>query len=135
VCLRGCKPLLLYSYHTYIQFQVPNRHAAGSFLFTQGVRGRAILRTSPQRPEGLIRSSHRALVGGIIPTVERVADLLVLGGSERRRRVHVGVIHHISDPERIEAAEERVLDSRGRSIIDPARQPCSAPRAQVSKRK
>jgi hypothetical protein len=27
----------------------------------------------------------------------------------RRRYVYVGVIHHISDPERIEVAEERAL--------------------------
>ena len=49
--------------------------------------------------------------------------------------MHVGIIHHISDPERFEAAEERALDSRGRSIIDPARHPCSAACAQASKRK
>jgi hypothetical protein len=51
--------------------------------------------------------------------VERVANLSVLGGSERKRRVHVGVIHHISDPERIEAAEERVLDFRGEASSIP----------------
>ena len=63
------------------------------------------------------------MVGGIIPTVERVTDPSVLGGSERRERMHVGVIHHIWDPERFEAAEERALDSWGRSIIDPGGQP------------
>jgi hypothetical protein len=76
------------------------------------------------------------LVGGIIPTVERVTDSsVVVGGSERSRHMHVGVIHHISDPERFEAVEERALDSRGRSIIDPGGQPCSAARVEASKRK
>jgi hypothetical protein len=49
--------------------------------------------------------------------------------------MHVGVIHHISDPERFEAVEQRALDSRGRSITDPGGQPCSAARVQASKRK
>jgi hypothetical protein len=43
--------------------------------------------------------------------VERVTDLPVLGRSERRRQVYVGVIHHISDPERFEAAEQRALEA------------------------
>ena len=49
--------------------------------------------------------------------------------------MHVGVIHHISDPKSFEAAEEKALDSRGRSIIDPGRQPRSAARAEAGKRK
>jgi hypothetical protein len=45
-------------------------------------------------------------------SVERVTDPSVLGGSERRRRdVYVGVIHHISDPQSFEAAEERALEA------------------------
>ena len=63
------------------------------------------------------------------------ADLSVVGGSERSRHEHVGVIHHISDPKSFEAAEEKALDLRWRSIIDPGRQPRSAARAEAGKRK
>ena len=53
------------------------------------------------------------------------ADLSVLGGSEGRRHEHVGIIHHISDPEGLEAAEDRALDSRGEasSILQDNRAP------------
>jgi hypothetical protein len=36
---------------------------------------------------------------------------LPLGGRKRRKHVHVGVIHRISDPERFEAAEQRALEA------------------------
>ena len=32
-------------------------------------------------------------------------------GSGRRRHVYVGVVHHISDPEGFEAAEQRALEA------------------------
>jgi hypothetical protein len=43
--------------------------------------------------------------------VERVTDPSVLGRLERRTHVYVGVIHHISDPEGFEAAEQRALEA------------------------
>ena len=46
-------------------------------------------------------------------SVERVTDPSVVGGSERSRHMHVGVIHHIWDPERFEAAEQRALEAVG----------------------
>src|SRR3712207_8255044 len=36
---------------------------------------------------------------------------LLSGGRKRRKHVHVGVIHRISDPERFEAAEQRALEA------------------------
>jgi hypothetical protein len=44
-------------------------------------------------------------------SVQKGTDPSVLGGSERRRHVYVGVIHHISDPEGFEAAEQRALEA------------------------
>ena len=44
-------------------------------------------------------------------SVERVTDPSVLGGLGRRMHMYVGVVHHISDPEGFEAAEQRALEA------------------------
>ncbi len=43
--------------------------------------------------------------------VEKTTDPLFPGGSERRRRMHVGVIHRISDSQSFEAAEQKALEA------------------------
>ena len=43
-------------------------------------------------------------------SAQKGTDPSVLGDSERRRHVYVGVIHHISNPSGFEAAEQRALE-------------------------